>query len=421
LSLHRLGLLKPLSFVQWLVTNRCNFQCAFCEASAGAARPDELSTREGENLIDELAALRTRLLFSGGEPLMREDLPHLIRHAHGKGVPLGLVSNAYRVPSLWSQLREVPWFLFFTSLDGIPAYHDAIRAPGSFDRVLQSLELFARHQVPMLLVNTVVHQENLAMLPAVHQHLRASPVMRWHLTPAAAVGKNGNGKYRLDAAALAQLGRFVEGADRPDGLRVDFGESHSYLRPLLGMKGGKPFFCGAGLSRCSIPMSFYWDFYLPYLNWRFGQHAHARRQDEIVAAVQEGFVLHVLDQDRVVAAGACRLRGTTLTWLALGLAPDFADQLRRGAAGALYYELFRWARAHGVQTVNLLRARPHAHDGVSLHKRRFGARPVQDPWPHALLAIYSPTPPTTLPCAARDLLVEDGHGCLSRLADRLPM
>jgi mycofactocin biosynthetic radical S-adenosylmethionine protein MftC len=252
LGLHQLGLLKPISFVQWLVTSRCNFRCAFCEASADEARPDELSTRQGEALIDELASLRARLILSGGEPLMREDLPHLIRYAHRKAVPLGLVSNAYRVPSLWPQLCEVPWFLFFTSLDGPRDHHDGVRAPGSFDRVLQSLDLFARHQVPMLLVNTVVHHENLGLLPSLHQHLRASPATRWHLTPAAAVGRNAGGAYRMDRADLVQLARFVRDADCPGGLRVDFGESHGYLGPLLGVEGCKPFFCGAGLSRCSI-------------------------------------------------------------------------------------------------------------------------------------------------------------------------
>ena len=215
--------------------------------------PDELNTREAEALIDDLALLRTRLLFSGGEPLMREDLPHLIRYAHDKAVPVGLVSNGFLVPSLWPRLREVPWFLFFTSLDGPADYHDGIRAPGSFDRVMRSLELFARHQTPVLLVNTVVHQDNLALLPVLHEHLRAHvPTVRWHLTPVMAVGRNRQAAYRLDADNLRELAMFVRQFDRAGGLRVAWGESHSYLQPLLGAGGGKPFFCGAGLTRCSI-------------------------------------------------------------------------------------------------------------------------------------------------------------------------
>ncbi len=252
LALHHLGLLKPLSFVQWLVTNRCNFRCAFCESSAGQSGTDQLSTREAEGLINDLARLRTRLLFSGGEPLMREDLPHLIRYAQGKAVPLGLVSNSFLVPSLWPQLEAAPWFLFFTSLDGPPAYHDAVRAPGSFERVLRSLELFARHGTSLRLVNTVVTHDNVGLLPDLYQHLRASPATRWHLTPVVPVGRNREGRFRLEAGDLAHLAHFVRTHDTPGGLRVDFGESHRYLVPLLGGEGGDPFFCGAGLTRCSI-------------------------------------------------------------------------------------------------------------------------------------------------------------------------
>jgi radical SAM protein with 4Fe4S-binding SPASM domain len=250
--LHRFGALKPVSFVQWLATNRCNFRCSFCEASAGDALPDELSSAEAEALLDDLAAMGTRLVISGGEPLMREDLPRLLRHARKRGLSLGLVSNGYLVPSMWSYLRDIPWFLFFTSLDGPREYHDRQRAPGSFDRVIRSLDLFAGQGVPLRIVNTVVHRDNLALLPALHAAVRASRATRWHLTPAAPLGRNAAGGFGLDASGLDELGRFLRAAARSEGPRVDFGESHGYLGPLLEVEGGKPFFCGAGLTRCSI-------------------------------------------------------------------------------------------------------------------------------------------------------------------------
>ena len=252
MALHRLGVLKPLSFVQWLATNRCNFRCSFCEASAGDAMPDELSTAEAEALIDDLAALGTRLVISGGEPLMRKDLPRLLQYAREKQVSLGLVSNGYLVPSLWPLLREIPWFLFFTSLDGPREYHDKQRALDSFDRVIQALDLFGGQGVPLRIVNTVVHRDNIAMLPALHESLRASRATRWHLTPVAPLGRNEAGTFGLDAADLERLGAFLRDAAGTDGPRVVFGESHSYLGPLLGFDGDKPFFCGAGLTRCSI-------------------------------------------------------------------------------------------------------------------------------------------------------------------------
>ncbi|MGC9983466.1 MAG: hypothetical protein ABSF35_07515 [Polyangia bacterium] len=161
---------------------------------------------------------------------------------------------------------------------------------------------------------------------------------------------------------------------------------------------------------------FHRDFYLPYVLWRFGRDTHPRSRWEIRAAVRNGFVLQILQGEIPVAAAACRVRQRSVTLVALGLRGDYADLLHRGALSAVYYELFRRAREDGLSRVDLLRSRPHGEDGVSLHKRRFGALPEKDPWPHALLAIYPPAG-SRLPPAARDLLVEDPRGGMVRLAD----
>jgi hypothetical protein len=162
--------------------------------------------------------------------------------------------------------------------------------------------------------------------------------------------------------------------------------------------------------------TFYREFYLPYVRWRFGGDTHARSRLEIAAAVRSGFVLEILEGERAVAAAACRIHHDSVTLLALGLRGDYADLLHRGAMSAIYYELFRTARDLGLGRVDMLRSRPHAKDGVTLHKTRFGARPESDPWPHALLAVYPPAG-TKLPEPARDLLVEDPAHAMVRLAE----
>ncbi|MDI6798313.1 MAG: radical SAM protein, partial [Desulfatibacillaceae bacterium] len=69
--------------VVWNMTHGCNLKCVHCYAHAKArADVNELSTQEGKALIDDLAAFGAPvMLFSGGEPLMREDLPELAQHA----------------------------------------------------------------------------------------------------------------------------------------------------------------------------------------------------------------------------------------------------------------------------------------------------------------------------------------------------
>ena len=126
-ALHR-GLLKPYTFVQWLATYRCNMHCAFCEASAGEKSVDELDTGEATTMIDDLSRMGVRrLVLSGGEPLMRPDLPEILAHAAGRGMRLGLVTNGFFVAMHWQTLCRHRWFLYFTSLDGPEEQHNRSR------------------------------------------------------------------------------------------------------------------------------------------------------------------------------------------------------------------------------------------------------------------------------------------------------
>ena len=73
--------------VVWNVTRRCNLKCIHCYSSSqNVLYSDELTTQEGKRLIDDLAASGSPvLLLSGGEPLMRQDLPELAQYAVGQG------------------------------------------------------------------------------------------------------------------------------------------------------------------------------------------------------------------------------------------------------------------------------------------------------------------------------------------------
>ena len=73
--------------VVWNITRRCNLKCVHCYAHAkNMVFDSELSTLEGKNLLDDLADFGVPvILFSGGEPLTRKDLPELAAYAVKKG------------------------------------------------------------------------------------------------------------------------------------------------------------------------------------------------------------------------------------------------------------------------------------------------------------------------------------------------
>jgi radical SAM protein with 4Fe4S-binding SPASM domain len=253
LLLHRFGILKPYTFVQWLATYKCNFHCPYCEASAGNPADNELSTEEAKQFIDDLAGMKIkRLAVSGGEPLVRHDILELLAYANAKNISLGLVTNGYRVKTMWNRLRRLRYFLYFTSIDGTEAYNDQVRGKkGAFKHALRGLELFGSLGVKTRMINTVVTPQNMEMLDEMLQVFRESAATRWVLTPTASVGRAAHdSRYSLDDNQVRNLIDFI--ARNQTVMNVDLGESHTYLKQFYGKFFGKPFFCGAGLTRCAV-------------------------------------------------------------------------------------------------------------------------------------------------------------------------
>jgi len=68
--------------ISWNTTRECNLLCRHCYRDAGEKECDELSTAEGKALLDEIAKAGFKIIiFSGGEPLLREDIYELVEHA----------------------------------------------------------------------------------------------------------------------------------------------------------------------------------------------------------------------------------------------------------------------------------------------------------------------------------------------------
>ncbi|MEM4782493.1 MAG: TIGR04347 family pseudo-SAM/SPASM protein [Halalkalicoccus sp.] len=130
--------------VVWNVTKGCNLRCAHCYAAAEAqAAPGELSTAEGKALLEELADYGVPVvLFSGGEPLVREDLLELIEHAADCGLRPVLSTNGTLVTDdRAAALREAGLQYAGVSVDGLPERNDAFRGrEGAFDAALGGIE-----------------------------------------------------------------------------------------------------------------------------------------------------------------------------------------------------------------------------------------------------------------------------------------
>ncbi|MBI5882435.1 MAG: radical SAM protein [Elusimicrobia bacterium] len=145
------GRRTPLA-VSYLITNRCNSCCAYCDRWRKAG--PELSTEQVFELLLGLRRLGTRFLqITGGEPFLREDLPAVAARARELGMHVGVNTNG----SLIEERAEVLSCLDHVclSLDGPPEVHEKIRPRGSHGRVERAVEFVKSRGVPVSLTATL--------------------------------------------------------------------------------------------------------------------------------------------------------------------------------------------------------------------------------------------------------------------------
>nr|WP_320160363.1 radical SAM protein [uncultured Methanoregula sp.] len=136
------GMYRPVVF--WNLTNRCNLSCTHCysKSGPGCTMEGELTTAEALCVIDDLADMGVPLiLFTGGEPLMREDLRNLAQHARDRGLRMALSTNGTLLtPGIAREIRECGIEYAGISLDGATAEtHDRFRnSPGAFEQTVRA-------------------------------------------------------------------------------------------------------------------------------------------------------------------------------------------------------------------------------------------------------------------------------------------
>ena len=150
----------------WEVTQACDLACVHCRASAQPLRhPEELSTAEGRDLIDQIASLKVPVfVLTGGDPIKRPDLFELISYARTVGVRVSLTPSA--TPLLTRdvvvRLKEAGLARLAVSMDGASAAtHDAFRGlSGSFARTLDAVRWANEVGLPVQ-INTTFSRRNI--------------------------------------------------------------------------------------------------------------------------------------------------------------------------------------------------------------------------------------------------------------------
>ncbi len=158
---------RALGSLRLSVTDRCNLRCGYCmpeEEYPWLPREELLSFEELETLTRHFVAVGVRRVrLTGGEPLLRRDLPELVaRLARISGLEdLALTTNGVLLADLAEPLRAAGLRRITVSLDTLdPARFESMTRRRELARVLEGIRAARACGLPMKLDTVVVRGDN---------------------------------------------------------------------------------------------------------------------------------------------------------------------------------------------------------------------------------------------------------------------
>ena len=209
---------------QWthFVTSKCNARCRHCFYPINQ-RNQELTLEEIDRFLATMPPIRL-LLFSGGEPFLRKDLPEIVRAYHERCgfFTASIPTNGYsaeRICAMTESICSISPDLHLgvsVSIDGMRDFHDRVRVlPGLWDNAIRTLhalrDLAQRHPHLTVGVNTVFMRENQADLKALLEYVHAEIRPTFHgLTFIRGRPVDGSLAEDLDVDHYVELSRWLD-------------------------------------------------------------------------------------------------------------------------------------------------------------------------------------------------------------------
>ncbi|NOQ16901.1 MAG: pyrroloquinoline quinone biosynthesis protein PqqE [Methyloprofundus sp.] len=152
---------------RWLLaelTYKCPLQCPYCSNPLDYTKhSEEISTEDWKRVLSEARKMgAVQLGFSGGEPLTRQDLPELVKHARELGYYSNLITSGYGLTEeKIIQLKESGLDHIQVSIQASTQdLNDHLAGTTSFTHKKEVAHLVKKHGYPMVLC-VVIHRENI--------------------------------------------------------------------------------------------------------------------------------------------------------------------------------------------------------------------------------------------------------------------
>jgi len=164
--------------VQWMITRKCNYRCRGCNIPQ-EQDPNELGTDEIKRGLDILKKLGiVEIVFSGGDPLLRDDAEDIINYASRNFVTT-VYDNGSMAAQKINALRNVDFAaISIDSLD--PAKNDYIKGvPGAWKKAMEAVDKLHAEGINVCVTPTI-SQLNLHEIVEITNHFTDKDIPVWY-------------------------------------------------------------------------------------------------------------------------------------------------------------------------------------------------------------------------------------------------
>jgi radical SAM protein with 4Fe4S-binding SPASM domain len=181
---------RPI-YAVWEITLACDLACRHCGSRAGRRRPDELTTEEALDLVDQLAELEVKeVTLIGGEAYLRDDFFDIVSRIRSHGITVTMTSGGRGLtPALIARAAEAGLAGASISLDGDEETHDRLRGVGgSYRSAIDAMrELRARNM--RVACNTQINRLSVPSLPGILETIASHGIHSWQIQLTVPMGR----------------------------------------------------------------------------------------------------------------------------------------------------------------------------------------------------------------------------------------
>ncbi|MFB6120594.1 MAG: GTP 3',8-cyclase MoaA [Halobacteriaceae archaeon] len=180
---------REVSGVRVSLTDRCNFDCVYCHNEGlgdtrgpMAAQEDELPTEQVVQFLEVAAEFGVdSVKFTGGEPMLREDLAEIVRRTPD-GMETSMTTNGTFLPGRAADLVDAGLERVNVSQDALePETFAELTKRGAYDRVLEGVEAAIDAGLAPVKLNMVVFEHTAGYVPEMVDHVAENEGLRLQL------------------------------------------------------------------------------------------------------------------------------------------------------------------------------------------------------------------------------------------------